>query len=117
MNSDDAMKAIEAQLSHIWMVRAFLKHCDEAEDDEELCDVFRGLYDFMLALGKSSEAEDSEAFMKMAAKKFAKLRKTCQLFFEIQPEISTHTNFKMASRSLRNSLEAVATTIDVFKDS
>jgi hypothetical protein len=71
----------------------------------------------MLALGKSSEAGDSEAFMKMAAKKFAKLRKSCQLFFEIQPEISTHTNFNMASRSLRTSLDVVATTIELFKDS
>ena len=27
------MKQIDALLSHVWMVRAFLKHCEEAEED------------------------------------------------------------------------------------
>jgi hypothetical protein len=115
MKSDEAMQAIEAELSHIWMVRAFLKHSEEAEEDEELCEVHRGLYDYMLALGKSSKEGDSGAFMKMAVKKFAKLRRSGQLFFEIQPEISSHTNFMMAAKSLKNSLDSLATIIEAFK--
>ena len=115
MNSVEAMQAVEAELSHIWMVRAFLKHSEEAEEDEELCDVHRGLYDYMLALGKSSNESDSAAFMKTAMKKFAKLRRSCQLFFDIQPEISSHTNFIMAAKSLRNSLDSLANIIETFK--
>ena len=115
MNNEDAMQAIEAELSHIWMVRAFLKHSEEAEEDEELCDAHRGLYDYMLALGKSSNEANSVAFMKTAVKKFAKLRKSCQLFFEIQPEISSHTNFIMAAKSLKNSLATLGTIIETYK--
>ena len=36
---------LEKLLAHLWMIRQFLKHCDEAEDDEDLCDVQRELYD------------------------------------------------------------------------
>lgn len=115
MNRDEAMRAIEAELSHIWMVRAFLKHSEEAEEDEELCEVHRGLYDYMLALGRPSEEGDGEAFMKTAVKKFAKLRKSCQLFFEIQPEISSHTNFIMARKSLEHALHELGSIIDAYQ--
>ena len=36
MNDHDTMQTIDTLLSHVWMVRAFLKHCEEAEEDEEL---------------------------------------------------------------------------------
>ena len=51
MNADQAMSRIDALLSHVWMVRTFLKHSEEAEEDDELRDVHRMLYDAMLALG------------------------------------------------------------------
>ena len=35
-NAHDLMLQIDTILSHVWMVRTFLKHSDEAEDDEEL---------------------------------------------------------------------------------
>jgi hypothetical protein len=95
------MTSIDAQVAHVWMVRAFLKHSDEATDDEELASVHRDLYDFMLALGPSLDQQDAEGYLKMAKKKFSKLRKATELFTEIQPEVSGHTNFKMAERSLR----------------
>ncbi len=44
------MHQVDDWLSHVWMVRTFLKHSDEASDDEELAEVHRSLYDFMLAL-------------------------------------------------------------------
>ena len=101
------MQRIDALLSHVWMVRTFLKHSEEVEDDEELCEVHRILYDTMLALGESWKQQDSGAYLKMANKKFSKLRKTCDLFTEIQPEVSAHTNFQMAARSLVVAVEEI----------
>jgi len=98
---DQLMRAIDDQISHIWMVRTFLKHSDEAAEDEELASVHRDLYDYMLALGPSLDAGDAERYVKLAKKKIGKLRKATELYFEIQPEISGHMNFRMAAESLK----------------
>lgn len=97
---DDAQlaKLIDIQLAHVWMVRTFLKHCEEAEEDDELRDVFRLLYDVMLSLG--DKLNDPEAYLRQAKKKFRKLQEATDLYVEIQPEISNHTNFQMAATSL-----------------
>ncbi len=94
------MHEVDGWLSHIWMVRAFLKHSDEATDDEELADVHRGLYDFMLALGPSLDAGDAARYLRIARKKLRKLKAATESFRELQPEISGHMNFRMAAKSL-----------------
>jgi cob(I)alamin adenosyltransferase len=98
------VEQIDAQLSHVWMVRTFLKHCEEAEEDDELRSVHRDLYDFMLALGEPLQNEDWSKYLKTAKKKWKRLRGAMELFIEIQPEISSHTNFKMAATSLVESV-------------
>ena len=107
MNSNERMHCVDAVLSHVWMVRAFLKHCEEAEQDDELCSVHRQLYDVMLALGGPLKDNDPEAYLKQARKKLSRLKKATQLFVEIQPEVSTHTNFQMAALSLRTAVEQI----------
>ncbi len=102
------VRLIDAQVAHLWMVRTFLKHADEAEDDEELRDVVRDLYDFILALGPISDVDDPESYLKAVKKKLSKLVKLCALYEEIQPEVSGHTNFVMAAKSLRLSTDAIA---------
>ena len=97
----DLMQAIDAQLAHVWMVRAFIKHSDEAADDEELAAVHRELYDYMLALGGPLKEGNAEEYLKLARKKFGKLKKATELFERIQPEVSQHTNFLMAVASLK----------------
>ncbi|TVQ01646.1 MAG: amidohydrolase [Planctomycetaceae bacterium] len=92
---------LDDQLAHLWMVRTFIKHSDEAQDDEDLRDIARDLYDYILALAPAKLAEDDEAYIKMARKKFSKLRKAAELYDEIQVEVSSHTNFEMANRSLK----------------
>jgi hypothetical protein len=111
-SSQEKMTAIDAQIAHIWMVRAFLKHSDEAAEDEELASVHRELYDFMLALGPSLDTGDSEAYMKMVKKKLTKLKQAVELFSEIQPEVSDHTNFRMAARSLRLATEQIVVIVE-----
>src|SRR5262245_47697698 len=101
MNAADQMRAIDAQLSHVWMVRAFLKHSEEAAEDDELAEVHRELYDFMLALGGPLKEANTAEYLRLARKKFGKLKKATELFLAIQPEVSQHTNFFMAAASLK----------------
>lgn len=108
----DRVAAIDRLVSHVWMVRAFLKHCEEAVDDEELQQIHRDLYDFMLALGPALADANHLLYLKQAKKKLSKLRKATELFVAIQPEVSTHTNFQMAARSLQH---AVAQIIPLVK--
>ncbi|MDA7901722.1 amidohydrolase [Mariniblastus sp.] len=120
MNSPDAsgdfdasyVREIDLWLSHVWMIRAFLKHCEEAEEDDELRDVQRTLYDYMLALGGPLRAGDHAKYLKQAKKKLKKLRNANELFLEIQPEISSHTNFQMAAVSLNASVKQIADLIE-----
>ena len=107
MSANDLMQRIDTLLSHVWMVRTFLKHSEEAEEDDELCEVHRALYDYMLALGGPLKAGNAEAYLKQAKKKYAKLRKATELFLEIQPVISSHTNFQMAAASLKTAVDEI----------
>ncbi len=99
--------AIDEQLSHVWMVRTFLKHSDEAVDDEELRNIVRDLYDYILALAPAKQADDEEGYLKMAKKKLGKLRAAQTLFVEIQPEVSNHTNFEMAAKSVTLAVDQI----------
>ena len=101
------MQAIDTQLAHVWMVRAFLKHSEEAAEDEELAEVHRELYDFMLALGGPLKEGNAEEYLKLARKKFGKLKRATEKFAQIQPEISQHTNFQMAVASLKAAVAEV----------
>ena len=107
MSTDELMARIDEQVAHIWMVRTFLKHSDEIEDDEELASVHRDLYDFMLALGPSLDAGDADSYLKLARKKWTILRKATDLFLEIQPEVSGHMNYRMAAQSLRSAVGTI----------
>ena len=100
MHPGDTMRRVDALLSHVWMVRTFLKHSDEATEDDELQEVHRELYDYMLALGAPFSAGDAESYLKMARKKLGKLRRIADTFRELQPDVSAHTNFRMAAQSL-----------------
>ncbi len=105
------MQQIDAEIAHVWMVRTFLKHSDEVKDDEELASVHRDLYDFMLALGPSLDAGDAASYLKLARKKLSLLQSACNLFVDIQPEVSGHMNFRMAAQSLKLSVDRIAQLI------
>ncbi|MBI1900446.1 MAG: DUF1311 domain-containing protein [Planctomycetia bacterium] len=107
MDPAAAMRRIDVLLTHVWMVRAFLKHSDEAHEDEELAEVHRTLYDFMLALGEPLKSQDARRYLKLAQKKFSKLRDAAARFREMQPRVSTHTNFQMAAASLSAAVEEI----------
>jgi cob(I)alamin adenosyltransferase len=108
----ERVRAIDEEVAHVWMVRTFLKHADESEDDEDLRDIVRDLYDFILAVGPPDEMQSPQVYLKTAKKKLRKLRNAATLYEEIQPEVSGHTNFVMAARSLRLSVERIAKIIE-----
>jgi len=114
-NRTDAEKVarLDELVSHLWMVRTFLKHCEEAEEDEELCEIHRDLYDFMLAIGGPSRDKDDAACLKIAKKKLKRIKAARDLFLKIQPDVSTHTNFRMTAASLNtvvNEIQAILET-------
>jgi hypothetical protein len=112
MTPEDAMRQIDTELSHVWMVRAFLKHSDEAAEDEELAEVHRTLYDYMLALGGAWQQQDAAEYLKLARKKYSKLRRAAEAFATMQPEVSTHTNFQMAVTSLRSAVDQIGMIVN-----
>jgi cob(I)alamin adenosyltransferase len=112
MTADDAMHRVEELLTHVWMVRTFLKHSEEAEEDDELMEVVRDLYDYTLALGAPWNEKNAAEYLKQARKKLAKLRAATARFAELQPQISTHTNFQMANRSLAAAVREIGEILD-----
>jgi hypothetical protein len=97
------------------MVRAFLKHSEEAAEDDELAEVHRELYDYMLAIGGPLKEGKAEEYFKLARKKFAKLRRATELFMRIQPEVSQHTNFIMAAVSLAAAVKEVGRLLECMR--
>ena len=107
MSPHEVMHRVDALLSHVWMVRTFIKHSEELEDDPELSEIQRELYDYMLALGTAWKEQDAEAYLKQAQKKLSKLRQATDDFAALQPEVSTHMNYQMAVHSLKHSVAAI----------
>jgi hypothetical protein len=61
----------------------------------------------MLSLGPALQAQDAEGYLKQVRKKLSKLRRAKELFIEIQPEVSSHTNFQMAATSLACAVQEI----------
>ncbi|MDG2185199.1 MAG: amidohydrolase [Mariniblastus sp.] len=112
METEERVRKIDGLLSHVWMVRTFLKHSEEAEEDDELNEVFRSLYDYMLALGSPFNAGEYDKYLKLSRKKLGKLKNATTLFLEIQPEISSHTNFRMAAQSLKLAVDQIVEILE-----
>jgi hypothetical protein len=104
MTNDAAMRRIDALLSHVWVVRTFLKHSEEAEEDPELYEVVRELYDACLAVGPAWTQQDAGAYLKVVRKKIGRLHRAAEQFTQLQPRVSVHTNFKMAVASLHTAI-------------
>ena len=101
MTAEDAMERINLILAHAWMVRQFLKHADEVQDDEEMLDVHRMIFDYTRALEPSYQRHDAAEYLRRARGKLSKLRKVAEFFHESYRRVSDHTNFQMAAVSLK----------------
>ena len=100
MTPAQAMQRINHILAHAWMVRNFLKHADEVQDDEEMLDVHRMIFDYIRAVEPSYQAKDAAEYLHRAKGKLPKLRRAAEFFEKEYRRVSDHTNFQMAATSL-----------------
>ena len=100
MTPEQAMENLNTVLAHAWMVRTFLKHADEIQEDEELLETPRMIFDYTRALEPSYQRKDAKEYLRRAAGKLSKLRKAAQVFAREFKRVSDHTNFQMAALSL-----------------
>src|SRR3954469_21140926 len=94
------MEQINTVLAHAWMVRTFLKHADEIQDDAELLDVPRTVFDYIRAVEPSYQRQDAKEYVHRARGKLPKLRRAAEYFAQEYQRVSDHTNFQMAALSL-----------------
>src|SRR5689334_6004360 len=100
MNTEEAMDRLNTVLAHAWMVRTYLKHADEIQDDEALLEVPRTIFDCVRAVEPAYERKDAKEYLLRAGGKLAKLRRAATVFENEYRRVSDHTNFEMAARSL-----------------
>jgi hypothetical protein len=100
MTPTEAVERLNVLLAHLWMVRNFLKHADEIQEDEELLDVPRTLYDSIRAVEPAFQRSDTKEYLRRLKGKLPKLRKLAEFFAGNYERVSTHTNFEMAAASL-----------------
>jgi hypothetical protein len=100
MSPEEAVQRLNSVLAHAWMVRNFLKHADEAQDDEEMLDVHRTIFDFIRAVEPSSQRGDTREYLHRLRGKLPRLRRAAEFFAREYRRVSSHTNFEMAAASL-----------------
>jgi hypothetical protein len=96
----EAVARLQGILAHLWMVRTFLKHAEEIQDDEELLDVPRTLFDYVRATEPAAQRNDTKEYLHRIRGKLPKLRRAVELLQKEFRRVSAHTNFEMAALSL-----------------
>ena len=89
-------------MAHAWMVRTFIKHSEECEDYPELLGlmgIVRSVFDLSRAL--ETRVAEPAAYLHMLRKKIGKLRQATEQFSTEAVQVSVHTNFVMAVRSIQ----------------
>ncbi|MCI0703729.1 MAG: hypothetical protein L0241_21940 [Planctomycetia bacterium] len=100
MTPAEAVERLNTVLAHAWMIRTFLKHADEIQDNEDMLDVPRTLYDTIRAVEPARERGDLGDYLRRLKGKLPKLRRVAEYFNAHFKEFSPHTNFEMAAASL-----------------
>ena len=107
MTHEQAAERIEEVMAHLWMVRTFLKHAEEIQDDADFLEVPRGLFDYTRAVEPAALKKDWPLYIHRARSKLGKLRKVVSFFAENYPSITNHTNWQMAAASMKASVRRI----------
>jgi hypothetical protein len=94
------MERINLILAHAWMVRNFLKHAEEIQEDEPMLEVHRMIFDYIRAVEPSYQGKNAAEYLHRARGKLPKLRRVAEYFAADYQRVSDHTNFQMATTSL-----------------
>lgn len=99
----ELVERFQKTMAHAWMVRTFIKHCDEVEDYPELMGIVRAVFDMSRAI--ESKTDDPPTYFRFARKKIGKLKAAVEQFKEDAWRASTHTNFQQAVISVEYSTQ------------
>jgi hypothetical protein len=94
------MDRLNVILAHAWMVRTFLKHAEEIQEDEEMLEVPRMIFDYIRATEPAFQRRDPTEYLHRIRGKLSKLRRVAEYFAREHRRASDHTNFQMAALSL-----------------
>jgi hypothetical protein len=114
MTPEQAMERLNTIFAHLWMVRTFLKHAEEIQENEQMLDVPRTIFDYVRATEPSYQRRDAKEFLHRARGKLSKLRGAAEYFQREYKNVSDHTNFQMAATSLNGcvtEIEAVLAAV------
>jgi hypothetical protein len=100
VSPEEAVERIDVVLAHAWMVRTFLKHAEEIQDDAELLEVHRTLFDSIRAVEPAYQRKDFADYLRRIKGKLPKVRRVAELFAREYRRVTDHTNFRMAALSL-----------------
>jgi hypothetical protein len=101
------MQRLNVVLAHAWMVRNFLKHADEVQQDEPMLEVHRTIFDYIRAVEPAFQRGDTQEYLRRAKGKLSKLRRAAEYFSAEHKRVSDHTNFEMAARSLAGCVRGI----------
>jgi hypothetical protein len=107
VSPDEAVRRLQGILAHLWMVRTFLKHAEEIQEDADLLDVPRTLFDCIRATEPAAQRGDNKEFLHRIKGKFSKLRRAAQTLEAEYRRVSDHTNFQMAALSLTAAVQQI----------
>jgi len=86
-------------MAHGWMIRTFIKHCDEVEDFPELNEMARTIFDVFRAV--ETQIDDPVSYFRTVRKKLSRLQAAAEQFQKDAWHASTHTNFQQCAISAR----------------
>lgn len=109
------MEKLNTILAHAWMVRTFLKHAEEIQDDADMLDVPRTLYDAIRSVEPAYQRKDAAEFVRRLKGKLSKFRKVTDYYNAHFREFSPHTNFEMAGLSLIGIVQQMEAIFDQIK--
>jgi hypothetical protein len=104
---EQAMERLNTLFAHLWMVRTFLKHADEIQEDEDMLEVPRTLFDYVRATEPSYQRRAAAEYLHRARGKLPKLRRAADFFSQEYRRVSDHTNFQMAALSLSGCVKEI----------
>jgi hypothetical protein len=100
MTEEEAVRQLNVVLAHAWMVRTFLKHAEEIQENEDFLEVPRTIFDYCRTVESARERGDLKESLHRAGARLYKLRRAAEFFAAEHRKVSDHTNFQMAALSL-----------------
>jgi hypothetical protein len=116
MTRDEAIPRLNTIMAHLWMVRNFLKHAEEIEEDEAMLEVHRMIFDFIRATEPANQRGDVAEYLHRVRAKLPKLKKVAEYFASDFRRVSSHTNFEMAAASLSGSVQQIEEILAAIRD-